>query len=123
MNPLPNYLRDERPWGSFERFTDNEQTTVKLLHVAAGKRFSLQRHAKRSEFWRVVEGSGTVTLDEGAREVTVGDQVFIPVGGIHRLEGGEKGIVVLEIAFGEFDENDIERLEDDFGRTEAYVEQ
>jgi mannose-6-phosphate isomerase len=115
-HPLSDYYKEERPWGSFERFIHNEPCSVKFLHVDAGKRFSLQTHAKREEFWRVIEGSGTFEIQGEVRKVTKGDEALIKVGDTHRLTGGADGITVLEIAFGEFDENDITRLEDDFGR-------
>lgn len=116
MSTLPGYYNEERPWGSFERFVENEVSTVKILHLAAGKRFSLQKHAKRSEFWRCIEGSGTVTVGEETKPMNVGDEVMVPIGALHRLEGGPDGLAVLEIMQGEYDENDIERVEDDFGR-------
>ncbi|MEO6536916.1 MAG: phosphomannose isomerase type II C-terminal cupin domain [Candidatus Paceibacterota bacterium] len=115
------YKREERPWGSFEQFSDNEVSTVKLIHVDAGQRLSLQKHSKRSEFWRVVSGSGTFEIDGVARDVSVGDEANIPVGSLHRLAGGADGITILEIARGEFDEHDIERVEDDFGRIEESI--
>ncbi len=113
---LPTYYKEERPWGSFERFVENEKTTVKFLHLAPGKRFSLQRHAKRGEYWRVIAGSGTVTIGDETRVFALGDEARIPQGVLHRLEGGPDGLTVLEIMTGEYDENDIERIEDDFGR-------
>ncbi len=116
MSTIPRKYTEERPWGSFERFTQNETTTVKILHLAPGKRFSLQKHAKRSEFWRCIEGSGTVTVGEESRPMNVGDEVLVEAGMLHRLQGGPDGLAVLEIMTGEYDENDIERIEDDFGR-------
>ncbi len=115
-HPLDTYYKEERPWGSFERFVENEQCTVKFLHVAPDKRFSLQRHRGREEFWRVIRGSGTLELEGEARTLQVGDETLVKIGMAHRLTGGPEGITVLEIAFGEFNEEDIERLEDDFGR-------
>jgi mannose-1-phosphate guanylyltransferase/mannose-6-phosphate isomerase len=117
MNLLSHYFTENRPWGSFENFTLNESTTVKILRVAAGKRFSLQKHSQRSEYWKVIEGDGTAQVDEKEIPVKVGDEVQIQVGSLHRLTGGEHGIAVLEISFGEFDEDDIVRTEDDFGRS------
>ena len=117
MNLLSHHYLEERPWGSFEDFTLNETTTVKILRVSAEKRLSLQKHSKRSEYWRVIEGEVVAQVGEDERHVKVGDDVQIPVGSLHRLTGGEHGIAVLEISFGEFDENDIVRTEDDFGRT------
>lgn len=112
----PGYYKEERPWGSFERFTENEVSTVKLLHLAPGKRFSLQTHAKRAEFWRCVAGSGRVTVGDETRGMSVGDEAMVQQGAKHRLEAGPEGITVLEIITGEYDEADITRLSDDFGR-------
>lgn len=113
---LSKYQREIRPWGNFERFTENEPSTVKILTLEPNKRFSLQKHTKRSEFWRVIGGSGLITVEEQEFEVAIGDEVFINVGELHRAQGGDEGLKLLEIAFGEFDENDIERIEDDYGR-------
>lgn len=108
--------REDRPWGSFERFVQNMPATVKILRVASGKRFSLQKHSRRAEFWKVIEGSGTVQIGDIEKEVMVGDEIEVPINTLHRLTGGEHGIAVLEIITGDYDENDIERVEDDFGR-------
>ncbi len=116
MHDLSDYEKDIRPWGMFERFTLNEQSTVKIITVKAGEAFSLQTHKHREEFWRVLEGSGVITVGEVRHEVTVGDEFLIPTGTKHRAEGGPEGLKFLEIAFGEFDEGDIERLEDKYGR-------
>lgn len=117
MEGLANYHKEERPWGVFERFTLNEQTTVKIIIVDADQAFSLQTHAKRDEFWRVIKGSGTVCIgEEPAREAREGDSFYIPRGSEHRATGGADGLTFLEIAFGEFDENDITRIEDKYGR-------
>jgi len=119
MPLLPNRYHEDRPWGSFDRLTDNEISTVKIVRVEAGKRLSLQKHGHRSEFWRVIQGAGTARVGDGERNVSVGDEIEIPQGELHRLTGGPEGISVLEIALGTFDEGDIERVEDDFGRTSA----
>lgn len=114
---LQHYFHEDRPWGSFDQFTHNEPTTVKIVRVNPEVRLSLQRHHMRAEFWRVIEGSGVAQVDDQETGVVVGDVIEIPKGSLHRLTGGTDGISVLEIALGTFDENDIERLEDDFGRT------
>ncbi|MDR3546730.1 MAG: phosphomannose isomerase type II C-terminal cupin domain [Candidatus Pacebacteria bacterium] len=116
MTLLSHHHDEERPWGSFEQFTLNEPTTVKILSVSAGKRFSLQKHEHRDEYWKVIDGSGIATIGDETRDVRMGDTIEIPRGTMHRLLGGDQGIRVLEISFGDFDENDIERFEDDFGR-------
>ena len=116
MPLLRNYHHEDRPWGSFDRFTLNEPSTVKILHVLPGLEFSLQRHEERSECWRVIAGSGTAYISDEERAVGIGDEIDIPVGTLHRLKGGPEGISVLEISFGKFEEDDIERIKDDFGR-------
>ena len=121
MSVLSNRYHENRPWGSFDRFTENETSEVKFLTVDCGKRLSLQRHTKRSEFWKTLSGTGIAEVDGIEYQMQVGSEVEIPIGSIHRLTGGPAGIVVLEIALGEFDENDIERIEDDFGRIPAHA--
>ncbi|MBX4191919.1 phosphomannose isomerase type II C-terminal cupin domain [Candidatus Parcubacteria bacterium] len=116
MENLSNYEKDIRPWGHYERFTLNEKTTVKIITVNSGEAFSLQTHAHREEFWKVLFGSGKVTFGSETHEAKVGDQFLIKIGETHRAEGGPEGLVFLEIAFGDFDEQDITRLEDKYGR-------
>ncbi|HEX8946612.1 MAG TPA: phosphomannose isomerase type II C-terminal cupin domain [Candidatus Paceibacterota bacterium] len=108
---------EDRPWGSFDRFTRDELSTVKIIRVAPSKRLSLQRHSHRNEFWHIISGSGTATIDEHETAVAPGDEFEVPARTLHRLAAGPEGLSLLEIAFGHFDENDIERFEDDFGRT------
>lgn len=108
--------RVEKPWGSYERFTQNETTTVKLLNLNPGASISLQRHASRREFWRVLAGKGTAVVGEAEREAVPGAEFTVEVGEAHRLIAGDEGLTTLEISFGEFDESDIVRLEDAYGR-------
>ncbi len=116
MEGLPNHEIEERPWGSFERFTLNEPTTVKIVTVKSGEAISLQTHNDRDEFWRVIRGSGTITLGEEDHAATEGESFFCVRGTKHRVMGGPEGLSILEIAFGNFDEGDITRLEDRYGR-------
>jgi mannose-6-phosphate isomerase-like protein (cupin superfamily) len=116
MPILEHRDHEERPWGGFERFTLNELSTVKIIRVNPGAELSLQRHEHRAEFWRVLAGSGAARSGEETREIKTGDEVEVPVGALHRLSAGPEGLVVLEIAEGKFDEADIERLEDGYGR-------
>ncbi|MDB5244630.1 MAG: mannose-6-phosphate isomerase [Parcubacteria group bacterium] len=116
MDGLTNYEKEIRPWGDFERYTLNETTTVKIITVKPGEAFSLQTHSNRDEFWRVVKGSGTITIGNEPSEATEGDSFFCTRGTTHRATGGVDGLTFLEIAFGEFDEKDITRLDDKYGR-------
>src|SRR3989344_8659389 len=115
---------DIRPWGQFEQFTHNEQTTIKIISVKAGQRLSKQRHQKRDELWIALDDGLIAEINEKAIDFKKGDKIFIPKTTIHRIstkddllnKHGIKEARFLEIAYGEFDELDIERLSDDYGR-------
>lgn len=116
-DPRSEILSDRRPWGGFEQYTGNEPSTVKIITVEAGNRLSLQRHADRDELWVVLDSEVVVEVGTSVEKVPPGDKVWIPRGMPHRLENrGALPARVLEIAFGLFDEADIERLEDDYDR-------
>jgi mannose-1-phosphate guanylyltransferase/mannose-1-phosphate guanylyltransferase/mannose-6-phosphate isomerase len=116
MNGITNYEKVERPWGNFERFTLNERSTVKILALNAGGELSLQTHQHRDEFGRVIRGSGVVHIKDKEIEVHEGDTFFVPRYMEHRVIAGSDGLAYLEISFGYFDENDEERLADQYGR-------
>ena len=109
---------DERPWGSYTVLEDAADHKVKRIEVLPGKRLSYQKHTKRAEHWFVVQGSGLVTLDGVDVAVQAGTAIDIPLGAAHRIaNAGEELLVFIEVQHGEsFDEDDIVRLEDDFGR-------
>lgn len=113
---MKEIYKEKRPWGSFEQFTHNEISTVKILTISENEQPSVQLHHKRDELWRVIKGRGKVLHGEDWKEVSEGDEIFIPKETIHTGTGVEGEVKILEISFGEFDENDIERLEDKYGR-------
>lgn len=110
-------MKEKRPWGGFERFTLNESSTVKILTIGPGKRSSLQYHRERKEFWKVLEGNPKLTVGGRVVRAKPDDEFVIGKRTRHRIEAGAKRVRMLEISFGRFDEGDIVRLEDDFGRT------
>lgn len=112
--PVP--YEEERPWGSFRQITHNAKTTLKIITVAQGKRNSLQLHKLRSEFWIVIRGKMRMTIGEMVCIASVGDEFWVSVGTKHRFEGLEEFNQLVEISFGQFDEDDNERIEDDHGR-------
>ena len=111
---------DRRPWGSYTVLVDDENYKVKRIVARPGKRLSYQRHARRSEHWFVVKGTGSVTVDGIQTEMAPGDSVDIPAGADHRMENStETDVVFVEVQHGEyFGEDDIVRLDDDFGRSD-----
>ena len=107
----------ERPWGRFERFVENQRVTVKIITVEPGHRLSLQRHGHRAEMWRALDQPVTAEVDGDMQTLEPGETVLVPSGAVHRLGNtGTQPARILEIAFGDFDEDDIERLEDDYQR-------
>jgi mannose-6-phosphate isomerase len=113
----PAPLSSVRPWGDFVQLCSGEPVTVKVMTVQPGHRLSLQRHAARSEYWLVLDDGLQAWVDDVAVPSGRGQTVWVPCGATHRLGniGSEPGRV-LEMAFGEFDEDDIERLDDDYAR-------
>ena len=107
----------ERPWGEFQQFVSNERVTVKIITVQPGHRLSLQTHDHRAEMWQVLDGPVDVEIDGRAWTAQPGERVWAGQGMRPRMANttGEPQRV-LEIAFGDFDEADIERIEDDYAR-------
>ncbi|MFW5770602.1 MAG: phosphomannose isomerase type II C-terminal cupin domain [Spirochaetota bacterium] len=108
-----------RPWGYYEILDDKEDHKVKRITVYPGKRLSLQRHKRRQEHWYFISGEGIVTLDMEEVAVQPGKSVDIDFSTVHRVSNtGSDDLKFIEVQRGDyFGEDDIERLEDDFGRS------
>ena len=113
----PTPYQEKRPWGEFVEFIRNAPSTVKIITVNTNEAFSLQTHSRRDEFWYVISGEGTITVGDAQFAVRSGQDHFIPRGTNHRIQSGNEPVVILEISLGDFDETDITRLEDKYGRT------
>jgi len=112
---------DQRPWGSFVVLDEAADYKVKRIMVDPGKRLSYQRHARRSEHWLVVHGIGRVTLEGETFDVLPGSAVDVAVGVAHRIAntGTAEPLAFIEVQRGDyFGEDDIVRLDDDYGRTD-----
>ena len=109
---------DERPWGNFTVLDEGANFKVKRIEVLPQKRLSYQTHAQRAEHWMIVAGTATVTLDGRRSTLRVGETIDIPVGSAHRIENaGFETLIFIEIQRGSYlGEDDIQRLQDDFGR-------
>lgn len=106
----------ERPWGNFRQLTHNSPSTVKVHRVKPGEATSWQSHTKRSEFWHIVSGDGKVVVEDKEHNAVAGGEYTAPVGAKHRWMAGPSGMVIVEVAIGDFDEEDIIRYEDKYGR-------
>ena len=113
--------RTDRPWGAFFVLEDSDQAKVKRLVVNPGQRLSLQSHKHRDEHWVVVQGVAEVTLDERVQQLRYGDHVFVKRGTRHRIAcASDVPVEIIEVQVGDsFEEEDIVRYSDDYGRINA----
>ena len=110
---------DRRPWGTYTVLEEAPNFKVKRIEVLPGKRLSYQKHSQRAEHWFVVAGTARVTLDGSEIIVHTGEAIDIPIGSAHRVENpGDDDLIFIEVQRGSYlGEDDIVRLEDDYGRT------
>jgi mannose-6-phosphate isomerase len=110
---------DRRPWGSYTVLEETPTFKVKRIEVLPGKRLSYQKHSQRAEHWFVVQGTAKVILDDNEITVRTGESIDIPIGAAHRVENpGNEDLVFIEVQRGNYlGEDDIVRLQDDYGRT------
>jgi len=111
---------EDRPWGSFHILDEGTNYKVKRIEVFPGKRLSYQSHARRSEHWFITAGTAKVTLNDAEYLVEQGRSIDIPLGAKHRVENphASEKLIFIETQTGDyFGEDDIQRFEDDFGRS------
>ncbi len=115
---LNEHTRVNRPWGWFETLEDGGTFKVKRIQINPGKSISLQRHQRRSEHWVVVQGKATVQQDNKEYELNQNESTYIHKNQVHRLSNNSNKILqIIEVQSGEYlGEDDIERLEDQYGR-------
>ncbi|MDQ4002841.1 MAG: phosphomannose isomerase type II C-terminal cupin domain [Actinomycetota bacterium] len=117
LGDRPPSVRVDKPWGRFEQYAHNVPCTVKIITVEPGGTLSRQYHHHRDELWVVLDPGAKVELGDKILHPDPEEKLFIPRGTLHRLScDGERPARILEVSFGEFDEGDIVRLEDVYGR-------
>jgi mannose-6-phosphate isomerase-like protein (cupin superfamily) len=111
--------RTQRPWGWYETVSEVAGNKVKRIQVAPGQQLSLQKHSQRAEHWVVTQGTARITLDDRVFDLAVGQHCDIAIGQVHRLANLTTGVVeIVEVQFGSYlGEDDIVRLQDDYGRS------
>jgi mannose-1-phosphate guanylyltransferase/mannose-6-phosphate isomerase len=112
----PTVAETTRPWGSFRQYAHNRPVTVSLMSVNEGERLSLQSHPGRGELWIVLDEGALVQVDDEIWTPSAGDEVWIPPNGRHRLSSSSGTVRVLEVAFGNWQQDDIVRFDDDYAR-------
>ncbi|HPQ44438.1 MAG TPA: phosphomannose isomerase type II C-terminal cupin domain [Syntrophales bacterium] len=111
-------MKEHRPWGYYQVLSDETDCKVKKIVVHPGMRLSLQRHRYRDEHWYILSGEAIITIGSDTVHVKSGQSVDIPRGEFHRITNPETGpVAFIEVQTGDyFGEDDIERVEDDYGR-------
>lgn len=112
-----NY-KENRPWGEFENLLDSDICKVKKIIIKPGHSPSYQYHFKRSEVWTIVQGSGELKLNDSIISVKKGNTYHIEKEEKHQIKNtGTEDLIFIEIQLGEyFGEDDIVRIEDNYGR-------
>lgn len=111
-------IHEDRPWGCFDLFTHNDLYTLKIITVSPGESTSLQLHQLREETWIVISGTGIIHIGDKQYEVKKYDSFTIPHNITHRLTATAQPLVIIEVATGKFEEEDIVRLKDKYGRSD-----
>ena len=112
-------MQEERPWGWYLVIDKGDRYKVKSIEVNPGQSLSLQMHHHRAEHWVVVEGTAMVQVDGKTEMVHENQSTYIPLGSKHRLSNpGKIPLRIIEVQSGSYlEEDDIERFDDDYGRT------
>lgn len=107
----------KRPWGSFKQYANNRDCTVSLMSVLPGQRLSLQSHTGRAELWIVIDDGAVVQVGDTESACRAGEEIWIRANEKHRLScRGNCAVRVLEVAFGNWQQEDITRYADDYSR-------
>ena len=107
----------KKPWGSFTTYKMNEVCTVKLLNIKKGEELSLQHHGKREEFWKVIKGNPKIEIGDEIVIAKEGDEFKVGISVNHRIGAPSDDVTILEISSGDFNEDDIVRVEDKYNRS------
>lgn len=116
---LVDYEIFQRPWGFYKTTVYNHYFQSKIICVEPQRRTSLQYHNHREEFWIVVHGQGEVQIGNSTISVSCGSTLFIPKEVTHRVanKNDTETLIITEVQVGEYlGEDDIIRIEDDYGR-------
>ena len=115
-----NYLGniEKRPWGDYHIIAKNHGYQIKEIKVSEGSKLSLQKHKNRSEFWQIVKGKGKITIEDNEYFLNEKEHIYIPKNTVHRIENiTQEELIFIEIQLGKnLKEEDIIRIEDDYGR-------
>ncbi len=113
-----SHRKVHRPWGWYDSIDEGEGFKVKRIMVKPGASLSLQKHQHRAEHWVVVKGTAEIVCGETIIVLRENQSTYIPLGEVHRLTNPENTpLEIIEVQSGNYlGEDDIERIEDKYGR-------
>ena len=112
-----------RPWGWWIAIYEGSDYLVKVIHINKGQQLSLQKHEHRDETWTIAEGKGEIFCDNFWQMARKGKMVTIKKGTPHRAKAADESLVIIEVQHGDvLSEDDIIRIEDDYGRVQENLE-
>jgi mannose-6-phosphate isomerase len=111
----------ERPWGTWSVLDEGDGFKVKRIVVKPHHRLSYQTHEHRAEHWTIVAGTATCVIDGDTVVVEEKQSLIVEVGQAHRITNQhDRPLIVIEVQLGAYTgEDDIVRLDDDYGRASA----
>jgi mannose-6-phosphate isomerase-like protein (cupin superfamily) len=122
-----NQQHIEKPWGWESIIQANEHYAFKRIHIAPGKRLSLQYHKEKMETIYCLSEEAIVWTkrsenDTEAKKITLryGEAFHIMPNQIHRFAAGFYPVDLMEVSTPQL--NDVVRLEDDYNRIETTKE-
>lgn len=110
--------KEKRPWGIYYVLQDEKDFKLKKIEVTPGQKLSYLYPKKRSETWVILSGIANVIINDISKEFKKGDTVVIPLKAKHRVENKQNiKLIFIEVQTGTyFGEDDIIRIQDDYGR-------
>jgi mannose-6-phosphate isomerase len=110
-------MKEERPWGYYKILNESHNHKTKYIYISPNSRLSYQRHEKRHEHWFIVSGTPIVTINGAKKIMSPGQSIDFFAGDLHRIQSQDTTVEFIEVQTGSyFGEDDIERIEDDYGR-------
>ena len=112
-----NY-KENRPWGNFENLLEDDLCKVKKIIIKPNSAPSYQYHFKREEVWVVIQGEGELKLNDKVQKIDSSSVLYIPLRAKHQIRNtGQEDLIFIEVQKGTyFGEDDIVRVNDDYGR-------
>lgn len=109
-------MRIKKPWGKVQEYVQNQTATVRLIYMEPHQETSLHRHHLRDDMWVILDDGLSIQIGNETKNPAAGEEFVIPSESLHRIISKDTPGRVLEINFGYSNEEDVERIKDEYGR-------